>query len=325
MKHPGRHQNKRSHKLITLTLLLVLLLAVISACTGPEGKDPEPFPEVTYQVVEPAVPANYAHKDVLSGALVGDYGSGKILHAANVDKLMPIASMSKLMTYYVVMEDVRRGHLSMDEEIEITPEAARFATPGNSNFGLKAGMRLTVRELLKGMMVVSGNDAATALAIRSAGSEEKFVARMNEAAEILDLRQSKFVNPTGLNMATESGDQQNSMTLRELFALARILIHQFPEILEYGGIRTIEDKSRGYVGTSTFPLKNSYPYIDGLKTGYTREAGYCFAATLDMVNRNKIADYRAIIIVTGAPDKQIRMEAMRDLIEWAGVLGVVKR
>lgn len=253
--------------------------------------------------------SNLGIEDRAVSYLIGDFDSGRILEEYNIDQPLDIASVSKLMTYLVVNDEIKAGHIKGDDRVTIT---ADMEAVGGSDFRLLEGEVLTVDELLEGLMVVSGNDAAYALAVHTAGTEEAFVEMMNKKAQDLKLENARFVNSHGL----ESPDGQNTLTTRDIFILAKHIIENYPQVLDYGQINIINMPERNYIGYSTLPLIGEMPGVDGLKTGFTEEAGYCFVATMDVNKTAYKEDYRLITIVMGTADMDERRDLSRFLLEY---------
>lgn len=243
--------------------------------------------------------------------IIGNEETGEIYYEKDADKAYPIASMSKLMTYLLAKEAIDEGEISEDQEIKASKKAEELTSWEYSHLGLKEGETYTIRELLEGLMVVSGNDCAYEIARAVSGSEKKFVKKMNDKAKELGLDSQVFYNADGLQ--TED-DEQNSSSVRDVFKLSQIIIKEYPEVLEYSKIRKIEDKKRDIEKNSTIPLVDEVEGVDGLKTGSTEEAGFCLTTTVDMKKLDANDDFRAVAVVMGAESEEIRNLAMKDLI-----------
>lgn len=220
-------------------------------------------------------------------ALVMEADSGNILYESNADEALPPASMSKMMTELLVLEEIHSSKRYWNEPVKISSYAANI--PG-SKIGVKAGDKLSIRELFDAMVVHSANDAAVALAEHLSGTERKFVERMNQKARKIGLStKTVFANSSGLpsrdladnKSAAASGE--TVMTARDIARLASFLISTYPEVLETTRMPEVKLSTRNVTlqATNLMLPGKSYAYIgnDGLKTGYTDEAGYCFAAT----------------------------------------------
>ena len=242
--------------------------------------------------------------------LLGDYKSGEILEGYNLDEVRAMASTSKLVSIFVVLDKVSDGSISLKDEVEIDHEVASLT---GSTFKLKEGDKVSVEKLIEASMVVSGNDAITALAKYIAGSTDAFVKMMNDKCEELGLKNSLMVNPTGLTNYEIT--DYNKMTTREMFKLATELLKQHPEILQYTTIEKLEEPERNFIEYSTNPVLGIVPEVDGLKTGYTNAAGRCVILTgLEKGVENKSKDMRLICITTGSNSDFERFVACKRLI-----------
>lgn len=237
-------------------------------------------------------------------AILMDSGSGKVLYEKNADELMHPASMSKIMTAIMVFERLKSGRLSLDDEFAISENAWRRggATSGGSTMYAKLNSRVRVEDLLKGLIVQSGNDASIALAEGIAGSEEAFADLMTQRARELGLEQSTFANATGLT------DPEHQMTARELALLARYLIEVFPEYYETYSIP--EFTWNEITQPNRNPLLNSYPGADGIKTGYVGAAGYGLTGSAKRDGR------RLIMVINGLESTRARAEEAQKLLDW---------
>lgn len=277
------------------------------------------------------VSANFTNQENINAMLIGNPEDGSIYFSEGVDEVFPIASISKIMTYLVVMDNIKAGNISLEDDVTISQEAAKLATPGYANFGLKQDEVIKVSDLLKGLMVVSGNDAAVALAEHVAGTEAEFTKLMNEKAQELGLVNSKFVNSSGLTVAdeestrieeNEDGEQvqiqtlvYNEMPANELFKLASHIVNTYPEVEEYGKMTRLSYPDRNYENVSTLPLQDD-PTMVGLKTGYTSEAGYSFVGLFDRSIAEEDKDYKIITILLGADTSEQRALNTKELINY---------
>lgn len=249
--------------------------------------------------------------------------TGEWLYAKNENRAMPPASMSKMMTELLILEDVRNGRLRWDEPVT----AGRYAAsaPG-AEMGLEPGQTATVEELFRAMAVHSANDAAIALAERAAGSEAGFVERMNaKAGEIGLSGKTVFGNATGLprsdllDFPEASSERDTVMTAKDVALLARYLLVNEPEVIRF----TTEPAAEGTGGEGgeTVMLRTTNEMLpgqrfgtkgnNGLKTGYTRSAGYCFAGSFVRDGR------RYITVVMGTDTPEERFEETRKLLNAA--------
>jgi D-alanyl-D-alanine carboxypeptidase (penicillin-binding protein 5/6) len=237
-------------------------------------------------------------------AILIDADSGTVLFEKNADKLNPPASMSKLMTTEVVLHAIQQGKLKYEDEMTISENAWRKggAPSGGSAMFAALNSRVNVRDLLHGVMIQSGNDACIALAEGIAGSELAFAEMMNTRARELGLTQAHFTNATGIH------DADHNMTARELAKLAQHIIRTYPEAYKIYAEREftwnkVRQQNRN-------PLLAMGIGADGLKTGFTKEAGY--GLTASAVNNG----LRLIVVGNGFKTMKERADEMRKLLEW---------
>ncbi|QHE52591.1 D-alanyl-D-alanine carboxypeptidase family protein [Pontibacillus sp. HMF3514] len=237
-------------------------------------------------------------------AILIERDTGEVLYEKDADQTLPPASMTKIMTMILVMEALNDGSLKLDEKVRASEYAASM---GGSQIFLEPGEEMTVDELLKGVAVASGNDASVALAERISGSEEEFVEKMNEKAKKLGLENTQFQNTTGL-----PADNHYS-TARDMAIMSK-------ELLKYEGITDYTKIYDDYLRKGTdneFWLVNTnklvkfYKGVDGLKTGFTREAKYCLTATA------KKNDMRVIAVVMGAETPKKRNAEITTMLDYA--------
>lgn len=227
-----------------------------------------------------------------------DARSGMELAAHNADVPLPPASLTKLMTAYVLFGDLRSGHLKPNELVTVSRYAARL--PGARMF-LREGDQVPVEELFKGMLVQSGNDATFALIEKASGDLPTFVARMNATAAQLGLTHSNFANATGLN------NPRHYSSARDLTRLAVAIKRDFPE---YAAWFTLKEYRWANIAQSNRNLLLHDPGVDGLKTGHTENAGYCLVASAERDGMQLIAT------VLGAENEQERRRAGRGLLDF---------
>lgn len=220
-----------------------------------------------------------AFETAAKGAIIIDYRTGQVLFEKNADERIPPASMSKLMTAYMVFDRLKNGRLKLDDEILVSERAWKM---GGSQMFLEVGERVKVEDLIRGVIIQSGNDACVTLAEAIAGSEEEFARQMNEKAAELGLAGSSFANSTGLDAPG------HLMTVRDLSTLARRIISEFPEYFRYYGEREYE--YAGIKQPNRNPLlRAGVPGVDGMKTGFTNGSGYGLVATAQRDDRRIIA------------------------------------
>ena len=247
---------------------------------------------------------------------VGDIETGESYYKKQDTRVLPVASMSKLMTYLVAMDAVKAGKISLNDIVEINEEAASYNIPGYSRFDLVKGEKVSLENLLKGVLVVSGNDASTAVAIHVAGSVPEFVKLMNSKAKELGLSNSNFVNPTGLTITKGPKPQMNTMSAQDLFTLGRHIVKTYPEVEEYGKMDKLNIPERKFSKPSTLPLRNEMKGLMGLKTGYTEEAGYCFTGLFDLSKEENGFDVKIITVVMGADNEEMRAKTTQELVQY---------
>ena len=249
--------------------------------------------------------------DNVEAYIIANEETGEIYHEKNADDPRPMASLSKLMTFLIVMEKIDEGEISLDTKVKADEEAEKLTSWEYSALGVKEGEVFTVDELLKGLIAVSGNDCAYLLANTISVSESAFAREMNEKAKELDLESQVYYNSSGIE--TEDG-LQNSSSAKDLFKLSQYILKNYPQILDYAAIREIKDPSREIDKKSTIPLMDEIEGVDGLKTGTTNDAGYCLVTTVDMNKLDSKDEFRAIGVVMGADQKDTRDMVMSDLI-----------
>ncbi|MFQ5468362.1 MAG: D-alanyl-D-alanine carboxypeptidase family protein, partial [Kiloniellaceae bacterium] len=233
-------------------------------------------------------------------AIVLEMETGTVLLDKDADKTMPPASMSKIMTIYLVFERLRDGRLSLDDELPISEKAWR---KGGSKMFVKVGDKVRVEDLIRGVIVQSGNDACIVLAEGLSGSEEAFAKEMSLKARELGLENSNFANATGWP------DPNHWMTARDLALLAQHLIRDFPEYYHYfSETEFTYNKIRQH---NRNPLLYKSLGADGLKTGHTQEAGYGLTASAVRNGR------RVVLVVTGLESEKKRSEESARLMSWA--------
>ena len=237
-------------------------------------------------------------------AILMDYDTGQYLYVKDHEKMVPPASMSKLMTVNMIFEKLKDGSLSLDDTFTVSERAWKLggAASGGSTMFLKIGEKVRVEDILKGILIQSGNDACIVAAENLAGSEDDFAEMMNKRARELGLNNSSFANSTGL----PHPDQK--MSVEDLAKLARHIIKEFPEFYhifseKYYTHNNITQGNRN-------PLLYSMPNADGLKTGHTEEAGFCLTASA------KKGERRRIEVMTGMNSNKERSEEAERLMEW---------
>jgi D-alanyl-D-alanine carboxypeptidase len=236
-----------------------------------------------------------------------DVTAGQVLASKDIDAQIEPASLTKLMTAYVVFDALRAKKVTLEQTLPVSVKAWKM--PGSRMF-IDPKMQVKVDDLLSGLIIQSGNDASMALAEGVGGSEENFVRLMNEQAKALGMTNTHFDNPEGLPSPT------HLTTARDLAIMAQRLMKDFPEYMHY-----YSTKNYRYPGT---PQSNSYnrnsllfrdPTVDGLKTGHTNAAGYCLVATSKREFPN-VGQRRLLSIVLGAASESARANESQKLLNW---------
>lgn len=249
----------------------------------------------------------------ISAAISGDVETGEIFYQHNIDQVVPIASTTKIMTYLVAKEAIEKGEVSEKDKVVVSQYAA--GTKGSS-FGLVPGEEISFGTLMDIILIVSGNDAAVAIAEHVAGSEEAFVERMHETAERIGLTTAKFINPNGMPIDLEETDQ-NFMSTRDLFELARYIINNYPETIDITDRENLVLPERNYERAATNPLLPENEIVDGFKTGYTDKAGLCLISTAPVViQEDENMNRRVLSVVMGAKSHSDRENKSMDLLEY---------
>jgi D-alanyl-D-alanine carboxypeptidase len=231
--------------------------------------------------------------------IVIDGRTGEVLHARDADARVHPASLTKMMTLYLVFEAIERGRLSLDQQVRISPHAARQAP---TKVGFKPGQRVRIRELVRTAALRSANDSAVALAEAVAGSESAFAQLMTRRARDLGMDDTTFRNATGF---TASG---HLSTARDMAHLGRRLFYDFPEY--YGLFGRASSEAFGRTIFNTNKLLNTYRGADGIKTGYTRAAGFNLVASAERGERRVIA---ALLGGTSSAARNARVAELLDL------------
>ena len=264
---------------LTVIMLLFLVLPVFAECA-----DNIPF-------------------DVnAKSAVLMDMSTGTIVYAKNADSALPPASVTKIMTLLLFMEEVDCGNISLDEEISVSEYAASM---GGSQVFLEPGETMKAEDLLKSVVIASANDAAVTLAEKVAGSEEAFVNRMNERAAELGMVNTHFENVTGLD-----DDTVKHLTSSYDIALMSQALLSHEKITEYSTIWMDTIRNGEFGLTNTNRLVRFYNGATGLKTGSTSKAGFCMSATAKRDGMHLIA------VIMGAPTRDARNEAAKQLLDY---------
>lgn len=228
-----------------------------------------------------------------------DFASGKVLAEKNPDVQVEPASITKMMTAYVVYKEMDAGRLTMDEMVDISEKAWRM---GGSRMYLEVNSSVSVHDLLKGLIIQSGNDASVALAEHVAGTEDAFVQLMNQYAVDLGMKNTHFVNSTGWP------DKKHLTTARDIALLSRAIIEEFPEHYSwYAEKEYTYNNIKQYNRNKLLWRDDS---VDGLKTGHTDSAGFC------LVSSALRSDMRIISVVLGTDSKKSRASVSQALLNY---------
>lgn len=272
--------------LSTLLIVIMLLTFAPSAFAKQDGKR-------TSELAHEAKSAVLIERD-----------TGKVLYNKNSNERLAPASMTKIMTMLLIMEALDKGKIKMSDKVRTSEHAASM---GGSQIFLEPGEEMTVKEMLKGIAIASGNDASVAMAEFISRSEEEFVKKMNKKAKELGLKNTSFKNPTGL---TEEGHYSSAY---DMAIMAKELL-KYESITKFTGtyedyLRENTDKKFWLVNTNR--LIKFYPGVDGVKTGYTGEAKYCLTASA------KKGNMRAIAVVFGASTPKERNAQVTKMLDFA--------
>jgi len=272
-----RRINKMEKKFITILIISILFSLIIAA------------PALAFDVST-------------DSAILLELETGQVLFEKNADRVLPPASITKIMPLLIAMEKLEEGSISLDDVVTISRYAESM---GGSQIFLAANTQVKLNKLLKAVTIASGNDASVAVGEYIAGTYSNFVAMMNEKAEELGMNSTNFSNSTGLP------DPNHYSTARDISIMAKEL-SKYPQVLEWASIwtETIDLPGRQAMLVNTNSLINKYPSMDGLKTGHTQEAGFCLAATA------KKGDTRLISVVLQGESLNEREEATTRLLDY---------
>lgn len=283
---------------VTMLVISMLLIQFASAQTVMAEESN------THNAAENKGNAGPALANSAVSAIVMDADSGTVIFEKNSHQKLPPASITKIMTMLLVMEAVDQGKLKLSDMVSTSERAASM---GGSQIFLEVGEQMTVEEMLKGVAMASGNDASVALAEKLAGTEEQFVAMMNERAKQLGLKNTHFMNSNGLPV------ENHYSSAYDIAVMSR-------ELMKYDLIRSFTGKYQDYLRKDTekpFWLVNTnklvrfYDGADGIKTGYTSEAKYCLSAS---AMRDGM---RVIAVVMGAPSTKIRNAEVTQMLDYS--------
>lgn len=282
---------RRRRLAAVMAALLLLPFPAAPAVASPESGSEPPAPEAPHLQVE-------APSAILMDAL-----TGQVLYEKDARARRYPASLTKIMTMYLVLQAVHSGRVGWDDPVTASDRAAGM---GGTQIFLQAGEVMSVRDLFKSVAVASANDAAVALAEHVAGSVEAFVALMNETARELGLQDTHFANPHGLH------DPEQVTTAHDMAVLARALLREYPEVLQYTAtwIDYVREGDRRFQLVNTNKMVAWYKGVDGLKTGWHSQAGWNVVATQQQ------GDTRLIAVIMGHENSRERFAEAHALLRY---------
>ena len=275
-------------------ILLLIVFAMSLPLAALAQRPPTPTPAPPKGLPTPAAPTLGANSYILM-----DFNSGDILVESNPDMRVEPASITKVMTSYVVFTELNGGNIKLDDLVNVSETAWRT---GGSRMFIEPLMEVTVEQLIKGMVIQSGNDASVALAEHLAGSEDAFAGLMNHYGQQLGMTNSHFMNSTGLP------HEEHYTTARDVALLSVALINDFPEFY-----RWYSEKEYSFNNIRQHNRNNLLwrdPAVDGLKTGHTQAAGYCLAASA------KRDGMRLVSVVLGSNSESSRVSESQTLLNY---------
>jgi D-alanyl-D-alanine carboxypeptidase (penicillin-binding protein 5/6) len=252
-----------------------------------------------FNLVYAAVPVPAPPEVAAKNYFVIDFASGKVLAEKDADEQIEPASITKLMTSYVVYKELDAGRLAMDDMVDISEKAWRM---GGSRMYLEVGTSVSVHDLLKGLIVQSGNDASVALAEHIAGTEDAFVQLMNQYAKELGMDNTHFVNCTGWP------DKEHLTTARDIAKLSAAIIKEFPERYTWHAEKEFTYNSIKQYNRNKLLWRDDS--VDGMKTGHTDSAGFCLVASAVR------SDMRIVSVVLGTESKKARANISQALLNY---------
>lgn len=292
-------------KLITISALLFSGLCAASTATQINNAQTQTLqanlPTATTAAIKPTEPLIIpaAPKIDASAYALMDANSGKIIASKNLDKRFPPASLTKLMTLYIVEKALGQGQVQLTDKVHISNNAWK---QGGSRMFVKLNSSVPVQKLMEGIIVASGNDASTALAEYIGGNVSTFVDTMNQTAASIGMKNTHYMNPTGLPMPNHYS------SAGDLAILAQHVINNYPQYYQFYKEKWISFNSIRQPNRNRLLWRD--PSVDGLKTGHTSEAGYCLISSADRHGM------RLISVVMGTPTDEARASSSDALINW---------
>ncbi|MGV8960771.1 MAG: D-alanyl-D-alanine carboxypeptidase family protein [Stenotrophomonas sp.] len=281
-----------------IATMATLAMGLVSAQTP----TPVPAPAAAAPMVVATPPAPVP--SVSKSWILMDYATGQVLAGENIHEQLPPASITKVMTSYVIAAEIKNGKIKPDDQVMMSERAWREGGAGTdgSYSGFPVNQTARLEDMEKGMAVQSGNDAAIALAEHAAGSQEAFAALMNSYAAKIGMKDSYFVNAHGLSA------EGHHSTAYDLALLGRAFVHDYPETYAYNKIKEFK------VGDITQPNRNLLlwrdPSVDGIKTGHTSAAGYCLMSSAQR------GDQRLVAVLMGGSSEKQRANDSLALLNW---------
>lgn len=287
---------KRLKKLLLLTFILILSLPTLIFADDNNKID------------------RYSRSSILI-----DQNTNRVMFEKDPDAKRPLASLSKMMTFLIALEAIENKEVNKNDIITIDHDMAKVK---GSTYHLKVGEKVPLYELMKGLMIVSGNDASIAIAKHISKDTNTFVKRMNEKAKELGMVNTSFVNPNGLPIYDlqnpKAPAKENISTARDIAKLGKYMFDNYEkEVVAVTDMQTYSYPERGFQKNNTNALLGIIPAVDGIKTGYTGNAGYClaFSMIVDKDEKNEIR-HRMIGVVLGANHKDKRLSASLSLLKY---------
>ena len=258
--------------------------------------------------------------DCIDAVYLADAATGEIYYRQNSLNAVPVASLSKLLSYLVLREGMESGEISMEDTVQISANAQRLSQSGDGMVVLNAGEAKPFRELLEAMLVASSNESALALAEHLCGSEEAFVVRMNEKARELGFKTTVMYNCNGLPSFSGGSmpvKRQNRMSAEDLYRLCTLLLERYPDLTDITSVALAHMPSlNDYRTANSNPLLYNMPGVNGLKTGSTNKAGDCVAATLPVQDAAG-ESHTLVLILLGAETADVRGQVAEILLRYA--------
>ncbi len=256
--------------------------------------------------------------DAISAVVLGDADTGEVIFYRDARRALPIASLSKLMSYLLLSEAADRGEIDFSDTVTITEESDLISRSADGMISMSAGAQIPMQELIDAMLLASSNEAAASLAAHAAGSTENFVDRMNTRARELGWYTACFYTPHGLPVYTPTAitaKRQNMMSAYDMFRLCAYLLENCPQITTITGRQYASMKTLKYSTSNTNQMVFNVSSVTGLKTGSTNRAGYCITVSMPVTRGGETHDI--VLVVLGAETAQLRGQASEILLRWA--------